>query len=129
MQKILKALTAALFVLFLSAAYSTGVSETAVYEESAAHIEVCANGIVYLPPGTRHVTCHGKVMRVLYVVPIRGEMQDCNCPQCCGGLCGITVLCAEVPEPSSSEADCWTCGTATGAGEGGLCTAYLACGD
>jgi len=129
MKRILKTLTAALFVLSLSAAYSTGVNETALYEESAAHIEVCTNGLVYLPPGTRHVTCHGKVMRVLYVVPIRGEMQSCDCPQCCGGLCGITVICAEVPEPSSGEAHCSACGTATSAGGAGLCTAFLYCGD
>lgn len=124
-----KVLFISLFILLLSTAYSTGGRESANPEDSAKYIEVCRNGIVYLPPGTKYVTCHGKVMRVLYIAPLMAQIEsdnDCDCPKCCGGLCGITVMCESEPESSSEQKDCGGCGTLASAG-GGLCTAYLAC--
>lgn len=129
--KISKILVIFLFVLFLSLAYSSGVRDSAPPEESAKYIEVCTNGLVYLPPGTKYVTCQGRVMRVLYIGPLMEQIEtidDCDCPKCCGGLCGITVLCESDPDPSTGKSDCGGCGVRTSAG-GGLCTAYLACGD
>jgi len=124
-----KALLVFLPVLILTAAYTTVGRESNSPEDSAKYIEVCTNGIVYLPPGTKYVTCHGKVMRVMYIAPLMAQIEsvpDCNCPKCCGGWCGITVMCESAPEPSSGETDCDGCGTSASAG-GGLCTAYLAC--
>lgn len=118
-----------LFALFLSGAYTTGGRGASSPGESTGYIEVCTNGLAYLPHGTRYVTCHGRLMRVVYIAPhmeITENVEDCDCPKCCGGLCGITVMCESAPEPSSGQADCGGCPTSASAG-GGLCTAYLAC--
>jgi len=132
MKKVSKCLIAALFVALLAAAYPAGNRENAApqAQESAKLIEVCSNGIVYLPPHTKYVTCRGKIMKVLAIVPrvegIKTET-DCNCPNCCAGACGITVSCEGMEESPSGTNDCG-CGKRTAAG-GGLCTAYLSCGD
>jgi hypothetical protein len=99
---------AATLVFFLSA-YSKGPIVGEVSVDHTKYIEVCSHGIVYLPPDTKFVTCQGRVMRVIAIVPA-GEVQpqvapDCYCPKCCGGACAVTVSC----------------------GGGGLCTVYLAC--
>jgi len=130
MKKLSKCLIAALFVAFLAAAYPVGNKEAAAPQESARLIEVCSNGIVYVPPGTKYVTCRGKIMKVLAIVPRMEGVKtegDCECPDCCAGACGITVLCEEVPEPLEKADDCG-CGERSAAG-GGLCTAFLSCGD
>jgi hypothetical protein len=130
MKKVAKCLVAALFIVFLASAYPAGSKESAASEQSAKYIEVCSNGIVYLPPHTKYVTCHGKVMKVLAIVPrVEGVQIEggCNCPECCGGWCGVTVSCPMDEEPSTGTNDCG-CGKRSAAG-GGLCTAYLGCGD
>ena len=79
-----------------------------VSANSSKYIEVCSNGTVYVPPETKFVTCQGRVMRVIAIVPMGAQAQvpsDCNCPRCCDGACAVTVSC----------------------GGGGLCTVYLAC--
>ena len=132
MKKVSKCLVAALFISFMVAAFSAGHGGSAAAQAqlSAKLIEVCSNGIVYLPPHTKYVTCRGKIMKVLTIVPRVEGVQtetDCDCPNCCSGMCGITVYCEEVPEPSQTADDCG-CGKRTVAG-GGLCTAFLSCGD
>ncbi len=130
MKTVSKCLIAVLFVAFLAAAHPAGNSEPIAPQESAKLIEVCTKGIAYLPPGTKYVTCRGKIMKVLAIVPLSAGIQtagDCDCPNCCGGWCGVTVYCQSVPIPSETTNDCG-CGKRT-ATAGGLCTAYLACGD
>ncbi len=132
MKKLSKCLLAALFFALLAAAFSAGNSgdEAAQAQLSAKLIEVCSNGIVYVPPGTKYVTCRGKIMKVLAIVPKVEGVQtetDCNCPNCCGGWCGVTVSCEAMEEPSAGQDGCG-CGKGTAAG-GGLCTAFLGCGD
>ncbi|MDH7512187.1 MAG: hypothetical protein QHH14_04475 [Clostridiales bacterium] len=132
MRKVSKCLVAALFISFLAAAFPAGNGESAPAQagESAKLIEVCSNGIVYVPPGTKYVTCRGKIMKVLAIVPRVEGVQtkgNCECPDCCSGMCGITVYCTSVPESSAGRDDCG-CGNRSGQ-TGGLCTGYLSCGD
>ena len=122
-------------VVALVTAYSAGTKATEASSSSSACIEVCGRGLVYVPPGTRYVTCRGKVMRVLGMVPLRdGENvpegqagDDCYCPKCCGSACAVIVACESALETSSNGADRRF--EPRSAAAGGLCTMYLACGD
>ena len=108
MKKILRCLVGLVSVAFLITAYSVGTKATEAASNSTKYIEVCSQGIVYVPPDTQFVRCHGRVMRVIGIVPLVAEAQragDCNCPNCCGGFCAVTISCPN----------------------GGLCTMYLAC--
>jgi hypothetical protein len=122
-------------VVSLVTAYSTGTRATEASSGSSSYIEVCSRGLVYVPPGTRYVTCHGKVMRVLGMVPLRdGENtlekegpDDCFCPKCCGSACAVIVACGSVLETETTVSDGRF--TRRADASGGLCTVYLACGD
>lgn len=120
-------------VIALVTAYSTETKATAVAASSSKYIEVCRNGVVYVPPGTKYVTCNGKVMRVLAIVPLEeGQAQtagNCYCPDCCGGGCAVIVTCQSEPETATAADDCRCGANRARAGGGGLCTIYLACGD
>lgn len=109
MKRFPRYLVGAAAVVFLITAYSRGPMVREVSANSSKYIEVCSNGTVYLPPETKFVTCHGRVMRVIAIVPLGAQIQgapaDCNCPRCCDGYCAVTISC----------------------GGGGLCVAYLAC--
>lgn len=102
-------LVGAATVVFFLCAYSRGPIIGEVSANPTKYIEVCSNGTVYLPPDTKFVTCNGRVMRVIAIVPAGGAqpkvVPDCYCPRCCDGACGVTVSC----------------------GGGGLCIVYLAC--
>jgi len=108
MKKFARYLVGAAVAVFLSTAYLSLPIVREVAANPSQYIEVCSNGIVYLPPDTKLVTCSGRIMRVIAVVPA-GEQtlmrEDCDCPRCCGGVCTVTVSC----------------------GGGGLCVAYLRC--
>jgi hypothetical protein len=102
-------------VIFLTTAFSAAPKATEIVSDSSALVEVCSQGLAYVPPGTRVVTCQGKVMRVLGMTSSAGEKQgaqanvirDCYCPKCCGGGCAVLVDC----------------------GGGDVCTLYLSCSD
>lgn len=130
MKIFLKYFIGSVAVVLLVTAYSAGTKATGVTASSSKYIEVCTRGIVYLPPGTQYVTCHGKVMKVIAVVPyVEGAqtLGDCFCPTCCGGGCAVTVACENISENPAKSDGCG-CGQRSSNG-GGLCTAYLACGD
>jgi len=108
MNRFPKYLVGLVTVICLVTAYSSGPKAREVASSSATYIEVCRNGTVYLPPDTKFVTCHGRVMRVIAVISLGTQTRvaaDCNCPKCCDGACAVTVSC----------------------GGGQLCVAYLAC--
>jgi hypothetical protein len=117
-------------VVFLVSAYSAGTKATGTAESSAKYIEVCSKGTVYLPPGTEYVTCHGKVMKVIGIVPQSDGAQTlggCGCPKCCGGACTVIVAC-ENKVGDSAEEKSYRSGQRSSSA-GGLCVVYLACGD
>jgi hypothetical protein len=109
MKRILKSLIGMAIVIFLVTAYSSQPIGVEIASAASKYIEVCNNGTVHVPPGTKFVTCHGRVMRVIAIVPIgegtKGAPVDCNCPKCCEGACGVTVTCPN----------------------GGLCVMFLSC--
>jgi len=122
-------IVSAAVVLFVSA-YSAGTKATGIAESSPKYIEVCSRGTVYLPPGTEYVTCRGKVMKVIGIVPLVEGAQtlgSCFCPNCCGGYCTVTVAC-ENKVGNSAEEESYHSGQKSSTA-GGLCTAYLSCGD
>jgi hypothetical protein len=127
MRKFWKCFVGVVSVVLLVSAYSAGTKAKEVTSSAPKYIEVCAYGTVDLPPGTKFVTCHGKIMEVIDVVPLAGAgpmLGGCECPRCCQGFCTVSVRCHE-PEPSS-EANEALSGKKS-SGSGGLCTAYLAC--
>jgi hypothetical protein len=120
-------------VVLLVSAYSAGTKDAAMYADTSQYIEVCSRGLAYVPMETRYVTCQGKVMRVIAIVPTReGEEAqtqaegggDCLCPRCCGGFCGVIVTCGSAePEAAGNERG----PNSESSGAGGLCTLYVAC--
>lgn len=107
MKRFSKYLIGATFVVFLITAYSSRPMVREVAADSSKYIEVCSNGIVYVPPETTFVTCHGRIMRVIAIVPQDEQARvaaNCNCPRCCDGACAVTISCGR-----------------------GLCVLYLAC--
>jgi hypothetical protein len=125
MRRFLKYFVGVVLVILLVSAYSAGTKAKEVTSSAPKYIEVCAQGTVYLPPGTKFVTCHGKIMEVIDIVALVGaQPMGCNCPNCCGGYCTVIVRCNE-PEPSP-EANEALSGKKSSSG-GGLCSAYLAC--
>ncbi len=109
MKKLSQCAVCLVFVLFVFFAYPTGTKTSPIDATPGPHIEVCSNGIVYVPAGTRFVTCRGRVMEVIAIVSLAEGTEaagGCQCPLCCGGLCTVTVRCG-MP--------------------GGLCVMYLAC--
>ncbi len=122
MRVLVKGLIGLFCIGFMVSAYSVGTAAAPSEESFEAYIEVCDGNDAYIPPGTKFVTCHGKVMRVLGFVRMpEGEKGapggDCRCPQCCGGICVIVVSCGD-EAAASGMAD-----------KGDLCFVYLACGD
>lgn len=121
MKTLAKSLFGLFLVGFMVSAYSAGTAAVPVEESFSGYIEVCEGKDVYLPPGTKFVTCHGKITRVLGVVRMmEGEKSapgGCVCPDCCGGTCVVVVSCGNEAVASVMEDN------------GDLCYAYLACGD
>jgi len=135
MKKLSKVIVGLGAVVVLVSAYSMGTMDTGMSADASSYIEVCSQGIVYVPPGTRYVTCHGKIMKVMGIVSREdgeqidggGGAGDCYCPKCCGGYCAVIVSCGGAPETETGTGD-WASGSAT-SNSNGLCTLYLACGD
>jgi hypothetical protein len=131
MKKLGKFIFGLAVVIFLTTAYSAGTKATEATASSSGYIEVCGRHRVHVPPGTQYVTCHGKIMKVMGLVPMTDvaeaqAMQDCYCPKCCGGICAVIVSCESIAETANSGPDC---GSSQGPeNNGGLCTIYLACG-
>ena len=81
--------------------------------------EVCRQGIVYLPPGTKYIKCNGKVKRINRITPLTDEGESCICPQCCGGECAVIVSCDVYFEQSDCGYD--------GHDQIGLCLIWIDC--
>src|SRR4030042_846995 len=115
MKKLSKVIVGVGCVVVLVSAYSMGTMDTGMSADASSYIEVCSQGIVYVPPGTRYVTCHGKIMKVMGIVSREdgeqidggGGAGDCYCPKCCGGSWAGIVSWGGTPTPG------------TGHGEGG----------
>lgn len=110
------------FLLIFAVFVFTEIKAESHPERNERIIEVCAEGVVYVPPGTKLVKCNGKVKRVIGMTPyqsaVESEDGSCICWDCCGGMCGIIVSCdAEPGEFSDSDS-----------GPGGmLCLLWLHC--
>ncbi len=131
MRKALKHLLWLTAIISFVSSYSVGTKATPLAQNSSRYVEVC-RGLAYLPPGTEYVTCRGRVMKVIAIVPLAQLEQnaqtegDCFCPDCCGGGCTVIVSCQAEPEAAPGDESRTR---KTGANAGGLCVAYLACGD
>lgn len=66
-------------------------------------IEVCSEGVVYVPPGTKYVKCNRKVKKVIRITPYQRGDENCLCPSCCGGICGVIISCDAEPEKFSDS--------------------------
>ncbi len=86
-------------------------------------IEVCSEGVVYVPPGTKIVKCKGKIKKIIKVSsfdPNKREGENCLCPNCCDGICGVIISCDGEPgEFSFSDSDSTS--------QGSLCVLWLDC--
>lgn len=82
----------ALFFLVFSAFLYAAIAANSYVNESSRYIEVCANGIVYVPLGTKFVKCYGVIRRVIHFSDVLTlGVEDCQCPKCCDGDCYIIV--------------------------------------
>jgi hypothetical protein len=94
--------------------------------EKEGIIEVCKNGIVYVPPETKFVKCFGKIMKIKRITPyLRGD-ENCICPRCCGGECAIIISCEGDPA-SLTDASGFDLSAPPEAAKGMLCTIWLDC--
>jgi len=84
-------------------------------------IEICSEGTVYVPPGTKIVKCNGKVKKVNRVSPyslIMREGDSCLCWNCCSCECGVIISCDGEPvEYSESDS----------IAQGSLCILWMDC--
>ena len=84
-------------------------------------IEVCSEGLVYVPPGTKIVKCMGKIKKVIKVVPYLPDQREdgsCLCPNCCGGECAVIISCdAQLREFSDADSS----------PQGSLCAMWIDC--
>jgi hypothetical protein len=99
MKKWLTRMAVAAVVVLLTGISSLGV-QSELYPVDESHlIEVCADGIVYVPPGTKFVRCNGKIRKVDRIEEgvFRGE-ESCRCPNCCQGMCWVVVACSPLPQ-------------------------------
>lgn len=82
----------ALFFLVSSAFFYAAIAANSFANESSKYIEVCANGIVYVPANTKFVKCYGIIRKVIRFSDVLTEsMEDCRCPKCCDGDCYVFV--------------------------------------
>jgi hypothetical protein len=82
----------ALFFLVSSAFLYAALAANSYVNESSRYIEVCANGIVYVPLNTKFVKCFGVIRKVDHFSDVLTEgVEDCRCPKCCGGECFVVV--------------------------------------
>ena len=131
MKKFLNYLAGIVLLLFLIMVYPAETGSTQEAPSASPYVEVCSRGIVYLPAGTRFVTCHGRIMEVIAIVPLAEgagaqKASGCHCPNCCGGVCTVIVRCTDAPEAASESNECPS-ESNSASGGGGLCTVYLAC--
>ena len=94
-------LALSLFSLAL-AVFLPGYISSVQSSRSSKLIEVCKDGPVYVPPGTKFVKCHGKILRVVKIERFDPGKSDCLCPKCCEGNCGIIISCSPAPKPNLS---------------------------
>jgi hypothetical protein len=132
MRILVKSVIVSAAVVLLVTAFSAGTKATTSADRSPKYIEVCSRGTVYLPPGTEYVTCRGRVMKVLGIVPLVPGQEsagsgDCACPNCCGGACTVTVSCQSKIDTSEEATENSSGPRSSGAGS--LCVVYLSCGD
>jgi hypothetical protein len=90
MSKEIKFIT--LFFLVSSAFLYAAVAANSFVNESSKYIEVCANGIVYIPANTKFVKCYGVIRKVIRFSDVLTlGMEDCKCPKCCNGECYVFI--------------------------------------
>jgi hypothetical protein len=82
----------ALFFLVSSAFLYAAIAANSFVNESSKYIEVCANGIVYVPANTKFVKCYGVIRKVIRISDVLTlVIEDCKCPKCCSGECYVFV--------------------------------------
>lgn len=82
----------ALFFLVFSAFLYAAIAANSYVNESSRYIEVCANGIVYVPLNAKFVKCYGVIQKVVRFSDVLTEgVEDCRCPKCCDGDCFVVV--------------------------------------
>lgn len=97
------------FLLIFAIFVFTEIKAESFPERNERIIEVCSEGVVYVPYGTKLVKCNGKVKKVLGMTPYQptmergGEEGSCLCWDCCGDACGIIISCDAEPEKFSDS--------------------------
>ena len=109
------------FVLILAIFIFTEIKAESLSDGKDRIIEVCSEGVVYVPPGTKIVKCMGKVRKVKKITPyqlLQRLDESCLCPNCCGGECGVIISCdGQIGESFDSDS----------MGQGSLCVLWMDC--
>jgi len=109
------------FLLIFAVFVFTEIKAESFPDGKGRIIEVCSEGVVYVPPGTKIVKCKGEVKKVIRVTPYNPDQREdesCLCPSCCDGECGIIISCDGQPR-EFSESD--------SIAQGMLCVLWLNC--
>jgi hypothetical protein len=78
--------------LFMAAVFIAVLRARAYTVQYNGLIEVCSNGIAYVPLDTKFVKCNGIVRQVRkFTKTITEGEEPCKCPECCDGWCYVVV--------------------------------------
>ena len=71
-------------------------------KEIGGYVEICANGLAYVPSDAAYVKCNGVIRKVVGITDalMMSEI-DCECPNCCDGFCFIIIY--TDPDPAGES--------------------------
>jgi len=91
------------FLIFFIVIISS-VRANSFIQEYNKYVEVCDNGIAYVPLDTKYVTCHGIILEIKGMTRSLAEDEfGCECPICCDGWCYIIVYSDPAPENETDK--------------------------
>jgi hypothetical protein len=131
-KKFLRYVIVFLFVSLSTVVHLVGTRAHSKSSEYSELVEVCSGSIVYVSRSMNRVLCNGEVRRILRFEPYSANLEDCYCPNCCGGRCAVIVSCDPVPEGiSASYSDDCGCGSRReiNSSQTDLCRLWISCED
>jgi len=91
-----------LIVCAVSGLVSAYLRANSFISDYKRYVEVCSDGIAYVPKDAKFVKCNGIVRKILrFEQAVVLEVDPCKCPKCCEGECYVIVNSEPSPESQS----------------------------